>query len=114
MNKDTDRELTFLDMMLCTMSGESPSKAIENQERRGQQSVVRNQRLPKKANSHTVDNATFFKGVEDYKNRKLPVAVCVKEKDRFHDVFDRYVLVDGYHRFVANKERATNKIVVLE
>lgn len=52
--------------------------------------------------------------IEDYKNRKLPVAVCIKEKDRFHDVFDRYILVDGYHRFVANKERATNKIVVLE
>lgn len=72
MNKDMDRELTFLDMMLCTMSGESPSKAIENQERRGQQSIVRNQRLPKKANSHTVDHATVFKGVENnmsYKER---------------------------------------------
>ena len=65
MNKDNDMELTFLDMMLYSMNGEDPSEAIEDQEKRGQQSVVRNQRLPKKANSHTVDNATFFKGVED-------------------------------------------------
>ena len=52
--------------------------------------------------------------IEDYKDRKLPVAVCIKEKDRFHDVFDRYILIDGYHRFVANQDRKTNKIIVLE
>lgn len=52
--------------------------------------------------------------IEDYKNRKLPVAVCIKEKDRFYDVFDTYTLIDGYHRFVANKEKATMKIIVLE
>jgi hypothetical protein len=52
--------------------------------------------------------------IEDYRNRELPVAVCIKEKDRFHDAYDRYVLIDGYHRFVANKEKATMKIIVLE
>lgn len=52
--------------------------------------------------------------VEDYKDRKLPIAVCIKNKDRFYDAFDTYTLVDGYHRFVANKERRTNKIIVLE
>lgn len=52
--------------------------------------------------------------IEDYKNRKLPVAVCIKEKDRFHDVFDRYILIDGYHRFIANKDKNVNKIIVLE
>lgn len=52
--------------------------------------------------------------IEDYKDRKLPVAVCIKNKDRFYDVFDTYTLIDGYHRFVANKDRATNKIIVLE
>lgn len=52
--------------------------------------------------------------IEDYRNRELPVAVCIKEKDRFHDVFDRYILIDGYHRFVANKDRNVNKIIVLE
>lgn len=52
--------------------------------------------------------------IEDYKGRELPVAVCIKEKDRFYEAFDRYVLVDGYHRFIANKDRTTNKIIVLE
>lgn len=52
--------------------------------------------------------------IEDYKDRKLPVAVCIKEKDRFYDAFDTYTLIDGYHRFVANKDRKTNKIIVLE
>ena len=45
--------------------------------------------------------------IEDYKNRKLPIAVCT-------ECGGRYGLVDGYHRFVANKDRATNKIIVLE
>ena len=48
--------------------------------------------------------------IEDYKDRKLPVAVCIKN----HDGFDTYTLVDGYHRFVANKDKKTLKIVVLE
>jgi hypothetical protein len=52
--------------------------------------------------------------IEDYKNRKLPMAVCIKEKDRFHDAFDRYILIDGYHRFIANKDKNVNKIIVLE
>jgi hypothetical protein len=52
--------------------------------------------------------------IEDYKNRNLPVAVCIKEKDRYIEAFDRYVLIDGYHRFVANKDRKMNKIIVLE
>lgn len=52
--------------------------------------------------------------IEDYKDRKLPIAVCIKHKDRFIDAFNTYTLVDGYHRFVANKGKATNKIVVLE
>lgn len=45
--------------------------------------------------------------IEDYKNIKLPIAVCV-------ECGGYYKLVDGYHRFVANKDRATNKIIVLE
>lgn len=44
--------------------------------------------------------------IEDYKNRKLPIAVCI-ERD------DKYVLVDGYHRFIANKDKNINKIIVL-
>ena len=52
--------------------------------------------------------------IENYKDRELPVAVCIKEKDKFYDVFDKYILIDGYHRFVANKDRNVNKIIVLE
>ena len=43
----------------------NPSKAIENQERRGQQSVVRNQRLPKKLNDMSVPREVRWNGVED-------------------------------------------------
>ena len=56
---------TFMDAMLYAMEGENPSKAIENQERRGQQSVVRNQRLPKKLNDHSVPREVRWNGVED-------------------------------------------------
>jgi hypothetical protein len=45
--------------------------------------------------------------IEDYKNRKLPIAVCL-------ECGGRYKLIDGYHRFVANKDRVTNQIIVLE
>lgn len=45
--------------------------------------------------------------IEDYKDRKLPIAVCIENGGW-------YKLIDGYHRFVANKDRATNKIIVLE
>ena len=45
--------------------------------------------------------------IEDYKDRKLPVAVCIKNEDK-------YILIDGYHRWVANKDRDSISIVVLE
>ncbi|SCY29454.1 hypothetical protein [Ruminococcus sp. YE282] len=45
-----DDELTMFEALLYAQEGESPSKAIENQEKRGQQSVVANQRLPKRTN----------------------------------------------------------------
>lgn len=56
--------------------------------------------------------------IEDYKNRSLPIAVCLKEKEIVSEFFDRYnyryVLIDGYHRFVANKDKRIMIIVVLE
>ncbi len=52
--------------------------------------------------------------IEDYKDRELPVAVCIKNKDRYIEAFDKYNLIDGYHRFVANKDKKVNKIIVLE
>ena len=45
--------------------------------------------------------------IEEYKNRNLPIAVCFRDGDK-------YRLIDGYHRFVANKDRDSVDIVVLE
>lgn len=45
--------------------------------------------------------------INEYKNRSLPVAVCIKDGYYFK-------LIDGYHRFVANKDREKINIVVLE
>ena len=58
-----DNKLTFIDALLYSMEGENPSMAIENQEKRGQQMVVRNQRLPKKTNDHCVPDEFSFKGI---------------------------------------------------
>lgn len=54
----------------------------------------------------------YFKKVNDeicdeYKNRELPIGVCVKHENQ-------YRLIDGYHRFVANKNRNNVYIVALE
>ena len=45
--------------------------------------------------------------IEEYKNKNLPIAVCVRHGDK-------YRLIDGYHRFVANKSREIVDIIVLE
>lgn len=45
--------------------------------------------------------------IEEYKNRDLPIAVCVRDGNG-------YRLIDGYHRFVANKDREKVDIIVLE
>lgn len=45
--------------------------------------------------------------IEDYKDRKLPVAVCVRDEGC-------YRLIDGYHRYIANKDRDKVDIIVLE
>lgn len=68
-----DNMMTFLDAWLLSEKGEDPSKAIENQERRGQAEVVRTQRLPRKLNSNGLPNEIFFAGVSndmDYETRK--------------------------------------------
>lgn len=67
-----NNERVFWDAMLYAMNGENPSKAIENQERRGQQTVVKNHRLPIKTNNG-IPNEYRFKGVTDemeYEERK--------------------------------------------
>lgn len=47
MNNTPDVERILLDAMLYAAEGINPAKAIEDAERRGQQDVVRNQRLPR-------------------------------------------------------------------
>ena len=45
--------------------------------------------------------------IEAYKNIELPIAVCFKDGDK-------YRLIDGYHRFAANKDRDNVRIIALE
>lgn len=45
--------------------------------------------------------------IDSYTNRVLPVAVCIKDGTR-------YKIIDGYHRFVANKSRENLDIIVIE
>lgn len=45
--------------------------------------------------------------IEEYKNRDLPIAVCVRDDNR-------YRLIDGYHRYVANKDRDNIDIIIIE
>lgn len=47
---NNDAERVVLEAMLYAMEGKSPSLAIENQEMREQQKVVRNCRIPRKVN----------------------------------------------------------------
>ena len=70
--RNYDNEITFLDAMMYAMEGQSPSKAIENQEKRGQADVVRNQRLPKRINDNSLSHDIYWKGVTsdmDYEER---------------------------------------------
>ena len=61
-----DDELTFLEATLLGLSGGNPSQAIENQEKRGQQEVVRKQMLPKYTNPiHGVPDDILQAGIED-------------------------------------------------
>ena len=59
--------------------------------------------LPQTEYFKKVDRAV----IEDYKNRSLPIAVCVWDGNKHR-------LIDGYHRFVANNDRERVSIVVLE
>ena len=75
------QERVFWDALLYAMEGEDPSRAIENQERREQRRVVRNQKLPIKTNGGIPDGIRF-KGVEDdmgYDERKEIVDKNISE-----------------------------------
>lgn len=60
-----DNKATYMDALLCALEGKDPSKAIENQEKRGQQAVIENQRLPKKTNGYSVPVEFKLAGVDE-------------------------------------------------
>lgn len=60
-----NNNMDALSIMLDVMSGKTTSEAIENQEKRGQRDVVRNQRLPKKLNEHSVPDDIRWNGIEE-------------------------------------------------
>ena len=60
-------------------------------------------RLPQTEYFIKLENNT----IEEYKDRDLPIAVCIRDGNK-------YRLIDGYHRFIANKERDSVYIVMLE
>lgn len=45
--------------------------------------------------------------IDTYRNREYPIAVCIKNGST-------YRLIDGYHRFAANKDNELVQIIVLE
>lgn len=67
-----NRDRLVLEAMLYAMEGESPTKAIEDQEKREQRNVVRNQRLPKRTNDCCVPDEFRFKGT----NREMDWNTC--------------------------------------
>ncbi len=67
---NNDNMTTLIDAMLYAMEGEDPSKAIENQERRGQQSVVKNQRLPKRQTEYAVPIEVRRNGADNSMGRE--------------------------------------------
>ena len=76
-----DMELTMMDALLYAMEGKDPSAAIENQERRGQQSVVSNGRLPIMNNTRSLCKCSAREQYE-----KMGIEVVGKYDDLFYDV----------------------------
>lgn len=109
---DNDIMITLMDAVLYAKEGENPSKAIENQKRRGQQSVVINLRLPKKANDHSVPQKVRWNGIEEsmgWEERKRIVTqnniaytrqqyekMGIVIAEEYDDLFWNVVLPDGW------------------
>ena len=109
---DRDTMLTFFDAWMLAQEGENPTKAIENQEKRGQSNVVKNKRLPKKTNEHTVPREIFFRGISNdmpYEERRKIVDQNIFEYTReqyekmgieiiseYDDLFWSVVLPEGW------------------
>lgn len=88
-----DNELVLLEALLYAMEGESSSKAIENQEKREQQKVVRNCRLPKRGNGGVPDNE-WKNNLEFTKNQYEKMGI--KIVGDYDDLFYSVELPDGW------------------
>lgn len=88
-----DNEITFLDALLYAYEGESPSKAIENQEKRGQQMVVEYHRLPKATNRCS----NIRPKRDDFEFTKVQYEkMGIKIIDEYDDLFWNVQLPDGW------------------
>lgn len=89
-----DNELVLLEAMLYAMEGESPSKAIENQEKREQQRAVRNRRLPKRGNGGVPSNIRRRDSTEFTRNQYEKMGIKIIED--YDDLFYSVELPDGW------------------
>ena len=88
-----DNEITMLEAMLYAQEGESPSKAIENQERRGQRMVAEYVRLPKGTNACCLRSHNH----EDFEFTKVQYEkMGIKIIDEYDDLFWNVQLPDDW------------------
>lgn len=106
-----DHLATIFDAMLYAIEGEDPSKAIINQEKRGQQDVVRRHHLPILVN-HGIPDGVRSKGIPREANYRERVHIANKNKeewtrqqyermgikiiDKFDDLFYSVELPEGW------------------
>ena len=77
-----DHQATIFDAMLYAIEGEDPSKAIINQEKRGQQDVVRRHRLPILVN-HGIPYGVRSKGIPRDAGYREQVHIANKNKEEW-------------------------------
>lgn len=65
MDMNKEKIITFLDAALYASEGKNPFLAIENMEKRGQQSVVKGRRLPKRMNDSSIPSEIRHKGINN-------------------------------------------------
>jgi len=63
-----DIKMVLWEAALYSMDGEDPTKALDDQVKRGQKEVIRNSKLPMKTNEHSVPRECRLNGVEDEMN----------------------------------------------
>lgn len=103
---DLDTEYTFFEAMLYAQEGKSPSKAIENQEKRGQKMVVVNKRLPKATNF-----CSGYRKHDDFDFTKTQYEkMGIKIIDEYDDLFWNVQLPDGWEIEATNHSMWNNLI----